>query len=389
MRAVRRPFLFSLWAVLLACGPKERPDLPDPPGDRQFDRLGAQGNDAGMRESAREGSALSDRQQDASESDPALSPGSSAETTVPDTGHEASEQQAQDAGAEVGGRNVSIGVEDAAVDELDRERAGWKLHWADEFDGRELDTEVWTPYHNTYGDGNNELPCLTPGNVSLKDGALHVVARRESVACPNGAQRDFTSGFIGTREKGVYFPRFARYEMRGKVPHMHALWPAFWLRHRDGSQWAEVDVMEYFHMQVPGRTSATFHYDQTSNVAKGSAHFEASTTRPSGWHVWAAEIETRGDRVCLSFFVDEQRMTFNGMAAGEPHCFVDTGPFARHPGEGLFDIAINMAVGGNWVGHPDGPLDTLTNGRKVDPQNVQPTTFPAEYVVDYVRVYVR
>ena len=87
--------------------------------------------------------------------------------------------------------------------------------------------------------------------------------------------------------------------MRGKVPHMHAIWPAFWLRHRDGSQWAEIDVMEYFHMQAPGRTSATFHYNQTSNVAKGSMAFEAPTTQPSGFHVWAAEIEAREDQVCL------------------------------------------------------------------------------------------
>ena len=46
-----------------------------------------------------------------------------------------------------------------------------------------------------------ELQCLTPNNVYTKDGALHIVTRRENVTCPNGSQRRFTSGFIGTREK--------------------------------------------------------------------------------------------------------------------------------------------------------------------------------------------
>ncbi len=55
---------------------------------------------------------------------------------------------------------------------------------------------------------------------------LHIVSKRETVTCPGGQTRNFTSGFIGTREKGVYFPRFARFEMRAKLPHMNAMWKA-------------------------------------------------------------------------------------------------------------------------------------------------------------------
>jgi hypothetical protein len=274
-----------------------------------------------------------------------------------------------------------------SVEASDPTPPGYTLYWRDEFDGP-LDTQVWTPYHNTYGDGNKELQCLTPNNVYTRDGALHIVARRENVTCPNGSQRRFTSGFIGTREKGVYFPRFARYEMRAKLPHMHGLWPAFWLRHRDGAPTTEVDVMEYFHAQLPGKTSATLHYNQTYNVAKGSSAFEAPTLAP-GWHVWAAELEQVSGKVCLKYFVDDKMVQFNGMSAGQAYCFTDVGPFARYPNQGLFDIAINMAVGGNWVGDPDGPLDRLMNGTPVSPTNVQPTSFPTEYVVDYVRVYTR
>ncbi len=275
------------------------------------------------------------------------------------------------------------------VEDTDTAPPGWNLYWADEFDGTALDETSWRMYHNTYGDGNNELACLTPNNVSVRDGKLHIVSRRETVTCPSGSVRQFTSGFVGTRERGLYFPRFARYEMRGKVPHMNALWPAFWLRHRDGAAVAEVDVMEYFHASLPGKTSGTLHFNGVNNVAKGQTAFEAPTLNP-GWHTWAVEIEPgTGNQICFRYFVDDVQMNFNGRQPGQPFCIADSGPFSRYPGQPLFDIALNMAVGGNWVGHPDGPLDRLSNGNYVDPTNVKPTSFPTEYVVDYVRVYTR
>src|SRR5690606_18547671 len=163
------------------------------------------------------------------------------------------------------------------VEEPTPEPEGWTLHWSDEFDGDSVDETSWRVYHNTYGDGNNELACLTPNNVSVQDGALHIVAKREQVTCPSGAQRQFTSGFLGTRERGLYFPRFARFEMRAKLPHMNALWPAFWLRHRDGAGIAEIDVMEYFHASDPGAPSIALHLHGTYNVLKGTRAFEAPT----------------------------------------------------------------------------------------------------------------
>ena len=75
------------------------------------------------------------------------------------------------------------------------------------------------------------------------------------------------------------------------------------LRHRDGSSIAEVDVMEYFHSQVPGKTSATLHLDRTYNVSKKTAFFEAPTTNP-GWHTWAVEIVPVSNGVKFTFFLD-------------------------------------------------------------------------------------
>jgi hypothetical protein len=108
----------------------------------------------------------------------------------------------------------------------------WKLYWSDEFNTSSLDTSRWGAYHNTYGDGNKEEACLTPSNVTSSNGTLKITSKKEPITCPGATQDQFSSGFIGSRDAPakVYYPAFARYEIRAKVPHAQGLWPAFWLR---------------------------------------------------------------------------------------------------------------------------------------------------------------
>lgn len=267
---------------------------------------------------------------------------------------------------------------------------GWRLAWSDEFSSG-LDTSVWKPYHNTYGDGNNELACLTPGNVGVSGGSLRITARRQQVTCPNGSVRQYSSGFLGTRETGTFFPRFGRFEIRARLPHGQGLWPAFWLRHRDGAPTAEVDVMEYFHSQVPGQSTGTLHLDRRPNVSKRSIPFEAPTGSP-GWHTWAVEIEPVSDGVRFRFILD-------GAAY---HTYTDTGRLwaeAASP-EGTWDIAVNLAVGGNWTGRPDDALGYLQDLDRCAQAGSPPGACraegirrwdgaPATFEVDHVRVYTR
>jgi beta-glucanase (GH16 family) len=261
------------------------------------------------------------------------------------------------------------------------------LGWSDEFDGTTLDTSVWTPYFNTYGDGNHELQCETPNNVAVSGGTLKITARRETIDCPGGSVRNFTAGFLGTRETGHYFPRYGRFEMRAKLPHGQGLWPAFWLRHRNGAGTAEVDVMEYFHSSVPGETTGTLHLDGRKNLSKRSVSFEAPTADP-GWHTWAVDILPDPAGVKFTFLLD-----------GTPyHSYVDTQHhWASADPNATWDIAVNMSVGGDWVGSPDSPLGYLDGLHRCaqggTPPNacvadgVRRTNFPATYEVDYVRYY--
>lgn len=278
---------------------------------------------------------------------------------------------------------------------------GWTYVGGDEFNELELDSTRWRAYHNTYGDGNGELACLTPDNVTLTGRKVMLTARAEERQCPNGSVRQYTSAFLGSRDVGRYYPLEARFEMRGRLPHAQGLWPAFWLRHRNGASTAEVDVMEYFHAATPGRTKNALHFPNSigTNAMQVTTPFEPPTSEPSGWHVWAVEIDVVGptsvrfvfllDGVETARFVDDEADAWMGSA----------------PGDATWDIAVNLAVGGRWTGDPDGELGTLphlnpprcaqsggtypdcptTGINRVDWSDVQGSSVD----IDYVRVFTR
>ena len=168
---------------------------------------------------------------------------------------------------------------------------------------------------------------------------------------------------------------------------------AFWLRHRDGAGVAEVDILEYFHSQVPGKSTGTLHLDGRHNLSKKSTFFESSTA-PSGWHTWAVDISPDPSGVRFEFLLD-------GVAY---HSYVDTQhKWASGAEAGTWDIAVNQAVGGDWTGDPDGSLGVLplvsrcaqggtypaacktTGINRVNWSNPATSTFE----VDYVRVWTK
>lgn len=181
--------------------------------------------------------------------------------------------------------------------------------------------------------------------------------------------------------------------MRAKLPHGQGLWPAFWLRHKAGSSTAEVDIMEYFHATRPGQTSQTVHLPAEigSNVAKVNTFFETPTATP-GWHTWAVEIlalDASKQKAKIVFYQD-------GIKRHE-YTPAKFGWLNNYDKTAMFDIAVNLAVGGTHAGHPDDTLAysrytqlCLKPARGAPPCNnagVLRASFPATYEVDYIRVY--
>jgi hypothetical protein len=231
---------------------------------------------------------------------------------------------------------------------------------------------------------------------------LTITGKKQTYACPVGGTKNYTSAFLGSRDASTprYYPLYGRFEMRARVPHGQGIWPAFWLRHKATSSEAEVDIVELFHNQAPGKVTSTLHFPNTlgSNVSKKSTTFETPVQGTGSWHTFAVEIVPAGtNAVKFTFFVDNtQTLTYTNTNAASWTTGYETG---------AWDIALNMAIGGKYVGNPDSQLGYLPDINKCSisyaaPANNDPASCSttgiwlanmaqrnAVYQVDYVHVW--
>lgn len=248
------------------------------------------------------------------------------------------------------------------------------LVWADEFSNRATrsapDPAKWT-YDTGAGHwgnheletycayGSNRTPCDAgkPNIYVGTDGFLHIVARKNALG-------QYTSARIKT--EGLASFQYGRMEARIKIPSGQGLWPAFWMLGNsiDEVGWpkcGEFDIMEnigreptIIHGSIHGHgftgTSIGFPY-----TARGGLPFS------SGFHTFGL-IWVPGR---VEYYVDRPSNVYASFT-----------PTSLPPGavwpfdKGKFFFILNLAVGGDWPGAPD-----------------LATHFPAEMLVDYVRVW--
>ena len=252
--------------------------------------------------------------------------------------------------------------------------ASGTLVWSDEFSNStpanaQPNPAVWTYDTGGGGWGNGELedycgwnsgasPCdsSNPNAFVGTDGYLHIVARSPSAGV-------YTSARMKTQ--GMFSLLYGRVEARIKMPEGQGLWPAFWTLGNniatDG--WpacGEQDIMEHINQPTPdwvaGSVLAPSLNLGTNYTATASNGFSASD-----WHTYGM-IWTKGS---VEYYVDSPSNVYatytpSSQAGG-------TWPFDS--GNANF-LILNLAVGGNWPGSPNNT-----------------TPFPAEMLVDYVRVY--
>lgn len=239
----------------------------------------------------------------------------------------------------------------------------YQLVWSDEFDGAALDPAKWEALIGTgcpslCGWGNNELQFYRAENAVVGGGVLRIVAREESFG-----GRAYTSARLRTR--GLADFERGRFEMRAKLPSGRGLWPAFWMFPTDSvyGTWAasgEIDIVELVGHE-PDRIHGTIHFGAQSpgNTSAGGSYALASGEFADDFHDFALEW----DETELRWYVDG--VLYNV----ETSWWSSGGPFPA-PFDQRFHLLLNLAVGGNWPGPPS-----------------TQTQFPAEFVVDHVRVY--
>ena len=244
----------------------------------------------------------------------------------------------------------------------------WVLSWSDEFngaDGSAPDPSKWNYDLGGAGWGNNELQTYTSRteNVHVQGGSLVIAALSETYTGTDGIARNYTSARLKTQ--GLFSQSSGRFEARIKIPYGQGIWPAFWLLGNDISTngWptcGEIDIMENIG-RFPGTVYGTIHGPGYS----GGAGLQSSTQLAAGkfaddFHIYAVEWEGTQIRFYMDGLLFGTR-TSAQIPTGATWVF-------DHP----FFLILNVAVGGNWPGSPDGT-----------------TLFPQQMLVDYVRVYRR
>jgi beta-glucanase (GH16 family) len=244
--------------------------------------------------------------------------------------------------------------------------SGWRLVWQDEFDGNAVDGNKWGFEVNGGGGGNNELQYYTARsqNAYVANGVLTIQALAERYCSTDGC-RDYTSARLRTLGKGDWL--YGRMEVRAKLPRGQGLWPAIWMLPTDSAYggWAasgEIDIMEAVNATAAGGNTVygTLHYGGSwpNNTNKGGNTVPASSI-VDNFHAYAVEWEATQIR----FYVD-------GVLYHTASDWWSSGGAFPAPFNKRFHMLLNVAVGGNWPGSPNGS-----------------TSFPQKMEVDYVRVY--
>ena len=241
----------------------------------------------------------------------------------------------------------------------------YTMVWADEFE-TEIDPAIWSYEtgdgcdRQLCGWGNNEEEWYTdePKNSFIRDGNLVIKAIKEDTPVQGYA---YTSARMVTKDK-VNF-QFGRIDIRAKLPRGKGLWPAIWMLgdNIDEVSWpacGEIDIMELIG-DKPNEVFGTVHFGHDFWRYISSEKYSLDEGDFStGFHTYTLLWREN----CLRFMVD-------GNLYGTPITPSSTLP-TGYPFNDEFYLLLNVAVGGNLPGSPDGT-----------------TVFPQEMEVEYVRVY--
>jgi beta-glucanase (GH16 family) len=256
------------------------------------------------------------------------------------------------------------------------------LVWSDEFNSApdakpaRPDPSLWTYDTGGNGFGNHELehycawgsnaaPCSTadPNAYVGNDGSLHIVARQPQPGV-------YTSARL--KSEGLFSVQYGRIEFRAKVPEAQGLWPAAWLLGNniatvDWPACGEIDVLERVDAALsPDWNEGSVHGTGfTGDVGLGTRYYFPAGQSAAGWHTYGVILSPNR----AAFYVDDPDKPYVTYTNPASLKALAGSAWPFDAGQSNF-LLLNMAVGGDWPKSPDAT-----------------TKFPAEMLIDYVRVY--
>jgi len=165
---------------------------------------------------------------------------------------------------------------------------GWKVAFADEFDGTELDAAKWT-----YRTGPRMWSEQLPDNVSVSGGMLRLALRKGKAGA-----LDYTAGGVISRQSF----RYGYYEARIRMPRGRGWHTSFWMMQngpKTGKEdrFQEIDVCEQDSVDHSSY-SANWH-SYKPNVSFGHRRIPTPDLA-ADFHIYGAEFTSRA----VSFYFD-------------------------------------------------------------------------------------
>ncbi|HIA05711.1 MAG TPA: glycoside hydrolase family 16 protein [Flavobacteriales bacterium] len=158
----------------------------------------------------------------------------------------------------------------------------WVLVFEDNFDGYTINLNNWSPESGGRLQGAPGQEYLSPENVRVSNGKLHLDVKEETVirkavnwkpetevledSIVNLRKYYFTAASLTSKEDFSY----GRYEIRCRIPRGKGYWPAFWTFGGDGG-WNEIDVFEFWDYYGPG---GTFKLDKSVRRHRTNTHYD-------------------------------------------------------------------------------------------------------------------
>jgi len=233
----------------------------------------------------------------------------------------------------------------------------WQLMWEESFDGKVLDTTVWS--------------MIPPGHFETKHTLSHderCYEMRDGLLILRGIVNEdlekdssiYLSGGIWTKDK-LSFKR-GRVEIRAKMEGVQGAWPAIWMLPTDSGKhhWphgGEIDIMERLNHDTFVYQTVHSYYTHTLKEKDNPPNGAIVSIRPNEFNVYGVD-----------FYPDSSVFHVNGVKTFS-YPRIETEKEGQFP----FDVAqyllIDMQLGGTWVG-------------EVDPMGL-----PVEMAIDWVRHY--
>lgn len=220
------------------------------------------------------------------------------------------------------------------------EGLGYRLVWADEFEGSELDAGKWA----IRAEGPRALGRVSREAIEVKDGFLTLKAFEKD--------GEILVGMVGTQD--TYMARYGWFECRAQLQRGGGIWAAFWMQSPLISQGedpakfgAEIDIVEFFRKLGTDIVSHNVHwaYGPNQQTTRGMQSYLPGVSE--GFHLFAVEWTPES----YTFYVD---------------------------GLKFYEVTIGISQIEQYM---------ILSMEPPQQEEIHNMKLPDEFIVDYVRVY--